>query len=105
MLQTFPKTYRGIGSMNGGSRAPYPITLCPGLHNISYRAWRGRADKTLGAKVLALKVQIPGERSETRELPLGKLSASQDEVLALVGRYYGRAMAAKEHHAATLASS
>lgn len=55
-------------------------------------------DKTLRGKVLSVSFRGP-KSAETAEITLKKLSSSQDEVLAVIGRYYTRALAARQHQA------
>jgi len=61
-------------------------------------------DKTLRGRLLA--VSFNGLKSiDTIEIPLKKLSQPEGEVLAVVGRYYARGIAAKQHNAASPVAS
>jgi hypothetical protein len=61
-------------------------------------------DKTLRGMLLA--VSFKGLKSiDTIEIPLKKLSQPEGEVLAVVGRYYARGIAAKQHNAASPVAS
>ena len=55
-------------------------------------------DASFRGKILTIRFTIDG-REQKRELPLRKLADKDDAVVSLVSRYYGRALAAKEHSA------
>jgi hypothetical protein len=61
-------------------------------------------EKTFRGKVLSVSIEGEGS-TKTRELPLTKLAEPEEAVLAVIGRYYARARAAKEHNEQALKSA
>lgn len=79
---------------------------CEKLHDPRWEgpvAWEAIAelsadDKTFRGKVLTLTVTVDGATKKL-ELPLKELAEEPDAVLAVIGRYYTRALAAKQQNA------